>query len=175
MTEPRICSTCGTPDRPVYAKGLCARCYGYQRKRGKPRPLDLVPHRVFTTDELIDAAARFMRGESLTKIAASMGNVKATHLANAITGKTARYRYILEYVPGHHIKALRTYKARYGSRKLTPGQVRNLRRRRAGGALLSTLARRYHLCESAVSKIARGEGYAEVGGPISESHRAAGG
>jgi len=169
-----LCSNCTDPDRRVYANGLCARCYGYQRKRGKPRPLDLAAPREFTPDELLEAAARFMRGESLTAIAASMGNVKPTNLANAITGRTAKYRYILELVPVEYITSMRSYKARYGSRKLTPPQVRDLRKRRASGEFLSELARRFHICESAVSKIARGKFYGEVGGPIAESQTVGG-
>ena len=168
-----LCSNCGDPERTVYTKGLCARCYNYRWKHGKPRPFDLAPPRVFTTDELLEAAARFMRGESLTRIAASMGNVKPTNLANAIAGKTAKYRYILEFIPVEYITAMRAYRARYGSRRLTPAQVRELRKHRANGELLSELARRFHVCASTVSKIARGESYGEVGGPIAENQNAA--
>jgi len=167
-----ICSNCGDPERAIYVRGLCKRCHNYQWKRGRPRPLDLAPRREFTTDELLESAARFMRGESMTRIAASIGsNVKPTNLADAITGKTAKYRYILEFVPEDYVTAMRAYKARYGSRRLTPGQVRDLRKRRANGELLSELARRFRLCESTVSKIARGESYSEVGGPIAENQR----
>ena len=162
-----LCSNC--KDRPVYALGLCRRCYRWQYDHGEPRPAVIDP---ITQDDMVEIALSYMyHGVTLLDLAKQYG-VGPRMLHNALRGNTVYLAPFRERIDAEYLDAYLTYrKTGRGVRKFTPAQARNIRREYAGSKVsFADLARKYRVTPKTISDIVYGHKYRECGGPIVKSY-----